>query len=128
MRAIFISYRRDDAEGEAGRLFDDLVARFGEASVFMDVAAIQKGRDFRKAIDESIATCGVLLAVIGTKWVDAKNENGDRRLEDPFDFVRLEGAILVRELTDHYIVQVGDHPPGTTVIINKYRRITPEKP
>lgn len=96
MRAIFISYRRDDSEGEAGRLFDDLVNHFGEASVFMDVAAIQRGRDFRKAIDESVATCGVLLALIGKNWVDAKNEKGDRRLEDPSDFVRIETASALK--------------------------------
>ena len=44
MRAIFISYRRSDAEGEAGRLCDDLAHEFGSDSVFMDVDAIQPGR------------------------------------------------------------------------------------
>jgi beta-lactam-binding protein with PASTA domain len=92
LRSIFVSYRRDDSEGEAGRLFDDLVAVFGEKSVFMDVTAIEVGRDFRKVIDDSLATCGVLLAVIGKAWVDAKNEAGQRRLDDPSDFVRLETA------------------------------------
>ena len=96
MRAIFISYRRDDTEGEAGRLFDDLVLHFGEDAVFMDVAGIAPGRDFRKAIDESVATCGVLLAVMGKRWVDAKNEAGERRLEDPGDFVRLETASALK--------------------------------
>ena len=96
MRAIFVSYRRDDSEGEAGRLFDDLVGVFGENSVFMDVAAIEVGRDFRKAIDDSVATCGVLLAVIGKEWTDAKNEAGQRRLDDPSDFVRLETASALR--------------------------------
>ena len=96
MRAIFISYRRNDSEGEAGRLLDDLVEHFGEDSVFMDVTAIEAGRDFRKAIDESVATCGVLLAVIGTNWVDAKTDAGLRRLDDPADFVRLETASALR--------------------------------
>jgi hypothetical protein len=90
MRAIFISYRREDAEGQAGRLFDDLTAHFGEDSVFMDVAGIAPGRDFRRVIDEHVASCGVLLAVIGKGWIDATNETGVRRLEDPADFVRLE--------------------------------------
>ncbi len=99
MRAIFLSYRRDDSEGEAGRLFDDLVEQFGEDSVFMDVAAIEAGRDFRKAIDESVATCGVLLAIIGKEWIDVKNEAGQRRLDDPSDFVRLETAsALTRDI------------------------------
>lgn len=96
MRAIFVSYRRDDSEGEAGRLFDDLVSHFGEPSVFMDVAAIAVGRDFRKAIDESVATCGVLLSIIGKDWVNAKNEAGQRRLDDPSDFVRLETASALK--------------------------------
>jgi hypothetical protein len=90
MRAIFISYRREDAEGQAGRLFDDLTAHFGEEAVFMDVAGIAPGRDFRRVIDEHVASCGVLLAVIGKGWIDATNETGMRRLEDPADFVRLE--------------------------------------
>ena len=96
MRAIFVSYRRNDAEGEAGRLFDDLVREFGKQSVFMDVSTIQAGRDFRKVIDESVATCGVLLAVIGVNWVDAKDDAGHRRLDDPADFVRLETASALK--------------------------------
>ena len=44
--AIFISYRRDDSEGEAGRLFDDLTRAFGNDSVFMDVVGIKPGVDF----------------------------------------------------------------------------------
>ncbi len=96
MRAIFISYRRNDAEGEAGRLFDDLVREFGDQSVFMDVSTIQAGRDFRKVIDESVATCGVLLSIMGVNWLDAKDEAGERRLDDPADFVRLETASALK--------------------------------
>jgi hypothetical protein len=96
LRAIFVSYRRSDAEGEAGRLFDDLVKPFGENTVFMDVSTIEAGRDFRQAIDESIANCGVVLAVIGPEWLDASNEAGVRRLDDPADFVRIETASALR--------------------------------
>ena len=91
-RAIFISYRRDDTEGEAGRLFDDLVRSFGEDSVFMDVSGINPGMDFRKAIDDNVASCGVLLAMIGPQWSAIKTSAGARRLDDPNDFVRLEIA------------------------------------
>jgi len=94
--AIFISYRRNDSQGEAGRLFDDLVQRFGEDMVFMDVAGIEAGRDFRKAIEESVSKCGVLLVVMGPQWLDARDENGARRLDDPGDFVRIETASALR--------------------------------
>src|SRR5271169_6222838 len=96
MRAIFISYRRDDAEGQAGRLYDDLIRRFGEGSVFMDVVGIEPGLDFRKVIDKSVSSCGVLLSLIGPAWLDAKDKTGQRRLDDPSDFVRLETASALK--------------------------------
>jgi hypothetical protein len=92
MRSVFINYRRNDSEGEAGRLFDELTLRFGHESVFMDVAAIEPGRDFRKAIDQSVANCSVLLAIIGQEWLDLRDAGGRRRLDDPNDFVRIELA------------------------------------
>ncbi len=94
--SIFINYRRNDSEGEAGRLFDELTNQFSENSVFMDVSGIEPGRDFRKAIDESVATCSVLLALIGQDWLNTKDAQGRRRLEDANDFVRIELASALR--------------------------------
>ena len=96
MRAIFISYRRDDSEGYAGRLFQDLCERFGRDSVFMDVAGIEPGRDFRRVIEQQVASCGVLLAVIGKAWLSAADREGKRRLDDAYDFVRLETASALK--------------------------------
>jgi hypothetical protein len=96
MRAIFISYRRDDTEGYAGRLFQDLRERFGKDSVFMDVAGIEPGRDFRRVIEQQVASCGVLLAVIGKSWLTVVDQQGQRRLDDAYDFVRLETASALK--------------------------------
>jgi hypothetical protein len=98
-RPIFISYRRDDSEGEAGRLYDDLARTFGEPCVFMDVVGISPGVDFRNVIEENVSQCGVLLAVIGQSWVTISGDNGKRRLENPNDFVRIEIATaLARDI------------------------------
>ena len=96
MNTIFVSYRREDAEGHAGRLFEDLSKHFGEDSVFMDVAGIEPGIDFRKAIDRNIAKCGVLLSVIGKTWLTSQDEFGKRRIDNPNDFVRLETAAALK--------------------------------
>jgi hypothetical protein len=90
LRSIFVNYRRNDSEGEAGRLFDELAKHFGEHAVFMDVAAIEPGQDFRKAIDQSVADCCAFLAVIGPQWLGSQDASGGRRLSDPGDFVRIE--------------------------------------
>jgi hypothetical protein len=96
MRAIFISYRREDVEGHARSLFQDLTAEFGKDKVFMDVAGIEPGLDFRRVIDQQVASCEVLLAMIGKDWLDAKDESGRRRLDQPADFVRLETASALK--------------------------------
>jgi TonB family protein len=96
MAGIFVSYRRSDSQGEAGRLFDDLTPLFGEHAVFMDVSAIEAGRDFRKAIEEGVTKCGVLLVVIGPEWLNAKDETGASRLNNPADFVRLETSSALK--------------------------------
>ena len=114
MRGIFISYRRDDSEGQAGRLFDDLSAQFGRDAVFMDVAGIKKGMDFRRIIDEHVASCGVLLVIIGKRWLNATDSKGRRRLDEPNDFVRLEtAAALSRDIpVVPVLVQDAEMPKG----------------
>ncbi len=109
MPPIFVSYRREDTEGEAGRLFDALVERFGKANVFFDVAAIRKGYDFRQAIDSSVSKCGVLLAIIGKHWIDQTGDNGNRRLDDPSDYVRLEIASALQRADPVPVIPVLVH-------------------
>ena len=92
MAGTFISYRRDDAAGYAGRLRESLERRLGSTRVFRDVDALQPGQDFVQAIESRLASCGVMLVVIGRDWLDAKVDSGSRRLDDPYDFVRLEVA------------------------------------
>ena len=100
MAGIFISYRRDDSEGQAGRLFEGLKTRFGEDRVFIDVDDIEPGGDFRRIIDEHVNSCDVLLALIGRNWLHAADKDGRRRLDSPEDLVRLEiAAALRRDIT-----------------------------
>jgi len=87
---IFISYRREDSAGFAGRLRDRLVSRFASDHVFMDVDNIEPGLDFVEILGERVGNCEVLLAVIGRDWATCRDANGNRRLDDPCDFVRIE--------------------------------------
>jgi hypothetical protein len=99
MPGIFISYRREDSIAHAGRLYDRLSAHFGSERVFMDIDTIDLGVDFVVALQESVASCDVLIAVIGRQWLDVKDEEGQRRLDNPEDFVRIEiGAALDRDV------------------------------
>lgn len=89
---VFISYRRDDSAGHAGRVHDRLEREFGRDLLFMDVDAIPLGADFVDVLGAEVAKCDVLLAIIGPNWLNAKDASGKRRLEDENDFVRIEIA------------------------------------
>ena len=91
---VFISYRRDDTAGHAGRLYDFLQARFGPDHVFMDLSAIHSGQNFVDEIDRAVRQCDALVAVIGDTWLTCATARG-RRLDDPADFVRSEIAVAL---------------------------------
>ena len=85
MALIFVSYRRTDAAGHAGRLYDQLANRFGAANIFKDLDSMEPGADFAEVIEDTVARCDAVIVVIGSDWVSP-------RLEDPDDWVRLEIA------------------------------------
>jgi len=87
---IFINYRRDDDPGNTGRLFDHLEQAFAREQLFYDVDSIAPGLDFVRVLEEQVARCDVLLAMIGPRWLTAVDEHGRRRLDKPNDFVRIE--------------------------------------
>lgn len=90
MPGIFISYRRDDSGGYAGRIFDRLVAVFGQDYIFFDVDDISPGVVFTRTIEERLSRSDTVIAVIGRSWLTASNDTGKRRIDDPSDFVRKE--------------------------------------
>jgi hypothetical protein len=90
MAQIFISYRRHDSAYLAATLSDKLQQHFGPNSVFFDVDNIPLGVDFRKYIGDAVGKCDVLLIIIGDQWVGTVDRKGNRRLDDPSDYVRIE--------------------------------------
>ena len=64
---IFVSYRRADSAGYAGRLVDQLKSRFGD-QVFLDVESIRPGANFHQVIEETFAKCGAVIVLIGKRW------------------------------------------------------------
>jgi TIR domain len=99
MTKVFLCYRREDSGGYAGRIQDQLAQALGSDVLFMDVDAIPLGANFVRVLHDEVAKCEVLLAVIGRNWLDARDEHGNHRLENPNDFVRVEiGAALQRNI------------------------------
>lgn len=92
MPGIFISYRRQDSQSAAGRLADHLREHLPQVAIFRDVETIEPGVDFVQAIEKALAACGVMLVVIGRRWLTVTDNGGHRRLDDPRDYTRLEAV------------------------------------
>lgn len=112
MPKIFLSYRRDDSAGYAGRVAERLFQAFGHASVFRDVDDIKPGVDFTEEIGRAVGNCDVLIALIGPRWLNAADSTGRRRLDNPQDYVRIEiGSALERKIrVIPVLVQNADMP------------------
>lgn len=95
MSKIFISYRRDDSAAYAGRLYDRLASHFGRDHVFMDIDQIEPGEVFDQVIKDKLAAVQVAVVLIGERWLDIADASGQRRLDNPDDWVRLEIAALL---------------------------------
>ena len=94
---IFLSYRHEDAAPYARLLQFQLTQRFPDERVFVDLDSIEAGRDFVEIISEAVDSCAVMVALIGRQWITLADEGGQRRIDDPEDFVRFEvGTALDR--------------------------------
>ena len=104
---IFVNYRRQTDSGIAGRIYDSLTSALPGASIFMDVDKLNPGDDFEAALEKTLAGCAVFLAIIGPQWAAMVSPNGQRRLDDPNDFVRKELRTALAERVRIIPVLVG---------------------
>ena len=113
---LFISYRRADSAGIAGRIYDRLAAYFGRDTLFKDVDNIPIGANFEQVIASVVAQCAVVLVLVGPTWATIANERG-RRLDDPQDTVRLEIEAALRRgaPTIPVLVEGASMPDPTTL-------------
>jgi len=116
MAKMFLSYRREDSPGVAGRIYDRLRGYFGSDAVFFNVDSVPLGVDFQEYIESLLSHCGVFLAVIGPDWAGQINTGRD----NPEDWVRIEieaalkqGLPVIPVLIDHTgMPSEADLPPS----------------
>ncbi len=94
--SIFISYRRSDTEGWAGRLSDSLKAHLAGVRIFRDIEEIPPGVDFEEYFTKAVGECDAFIEIIGPGWLTATDASGRRRLDDPNDPTRKEVVTAIR--------------------------------
>ena len=100
VRKIFLNYRRDDSAPSAVAIAAYLERAFGASNVYLDVDRLRAGQHFPRELEKRLAACKVMICVIGPGWLDALDEVGQRRLDNPKDWVRLEiERALARSIT-----------------------------
>jgi hypothetical protein len=124
MSRLFISYRRADAQGWAGRLGEDLAQAFGDVARFFDLASIPPGADFIVEIERAVASADAVLVLIGPRWLDLRNEHDTRRLDDPNDVVAAEVSLaLARPAPVIPVLLGGAMMPGVAALPEKLQSL-----
>lgn len=90
MPDIFINYRNNDEEASASLIRHELSRRFGSDQVFLASKSIPAGEDYVRGLLDAVRDSQVLLAVIGSRWLTAVDEQGRKRLDDETDWPRRE--------------------------------------
>jgi hypothetical protein len=123
---VFLCYRRGDKEAGVGRLYDRLVNRFGKNRVFRDIDAVLPAADFVAEIDRALSRAGVLIAIIGPRWLTLTDERGRPRIEDPADYVRFELEKALASPTCHVlpVLRGGAGMPAPEELPESLRRLS----
>jgi Sulfatase-modifying factor enzyme 1/TIR domain len=96
---IFINYRRVESLNHAQHLKTLFDKTFGTKRVFLDVHGIGGGANWLQTLERQVAASYAMVVLIGKDWADLKDEQGNRRLDDPNDKVRFEiSQALLRNL------------------------------
>ena len=107
---IFISYRRDDARGIAGRLMDTLSDYFGDGRVFRDIEGIEGGANFEEVLSKTVGSADAVIVLIGPDWLNVTDKSGQRRLDNPSDWVSQEIAAALQQNLPVFPVLIEDTP------------------
>jgi TIR domain len=118
---IFINYRGEDSQTAAALIDRDLTARFGSEQVFLDSRSIPAGSDLLRSCWGGVRSCSVLLVVIGPRWLTVTDAAGERRIDDPRDWLRREivealihGLRVVPVLAARASCLVSTHPAAVS--------------
>lgn len=87
---LFINYRREDTDDLAGRLCDRLLVEFGGDNIFKDTDSIRGAQNWKAVLEQSVAGCDIVLALIGKNWATCTADDGRVRLHCEEDWVRYE--------------------------------------
>src|SRR5579885_2552419 len=90
MATIFLSYRRDDTGPTCRQLAGNLMRRLGKEHVFLDIDSIAGGENFPQRLQRALRSCDCVVVLIGPSWLTIADAQGQRRLDQPDDFVRYE--------------------------------------
>ena len=114
---VFINYRHEDTWGEALLLFDRIANRFGAENIFLDTRSLQPGMKFLEEIKGHLPACGVLLALIGPRWMSSMRTREEAAVAEPAeDYVRFEIEYALKRNSGINVIPVlmGDAIPPPT--------------
>jgi tetratricopeptide (TPR) repeat protein len=134
---VFINYRGEDSHSYGALLYTELVRRFGDEQVFLDCESIPAGADFVEELLGRVRSARVVLAMIGPRWLIATDTTGQRRIDNPDDWIRRElaeaftaGVRVIPVLTEQITMPAAAELPADIAALSRcqYRRLRHHDP
>jgi len=124
MPTVFLNYRHSDSAGWAGHLDDSLKRLLPPSVKIVRDVYIPPGVDFERYIDDAVAKCDLMIALIGPQWLDARDSEGNARFDAPNDWTRVEiEAALRRDIRVIPVLVGGARLPAPTAIPKSLRSL-----
>jgi hypothetical protein len=102
MFKIFICYRTADTAYASGHIYSELSKEFGKENIFEYNHSMPAGVNFRNHVRAMLQRVQVFIPVIGAKWLNCSDENGNQRIFQSEDPVRIEVETAIN--LDHLII------------------------
>lgn len=90
MTGVFVNYRVAEETMGAAVIHETLARKFGDEHVFRDCNSIQAGEYYPEALRSGLARSGILLVVLGPRWISLRDATGIRLIDRKRDWVRWE--------------------------------------
>src|ERR1043165_7217463 len=114
MGVVFVNYRAIDNPLGAAAIHDGLAWRFGGDRVFRDSVSMAAGDHYPTMLQEGLERADVLVAVIGPRWNELADEQGQPLIQRDRDWVRWEIARAIERGIPIVPVLIRDVPDDAT--------------
>jgi formylglycine-generating enzyme required for sulfatase activity len=106
MVKIYVSYFPEDSQAYSDRIYGRLQKRFSRSNITRDIDVTEIGHDIRASKRKAIDNADIVLVIINKHWLTLVDEDGNRRIDNLNEPVRIELEYALQRPRDCDVVPI----------------------